>query len=133
MIDLTRYVGIPYVPGGSSFEKVDCWGLVCLFYRLEFGIELPRYYDEADPQEIQEVAHIMYGTELGSGRWEKVPRGEEQLGDVVDIMFFNVFHVGLFVPQRRLLHAMVKTKTVIEDLHRPQWQKSIRGCYRHVR
>lgn len=42
MTDYSRFIGIPYVPGGESFAGCDCWGIVQLWYRNEFGITLGR-------------------------------------------------------------------------------------------
>ncbi len=38
-----KYIGIPYRPAARGPEEVDCWGLVHLAYRNEFGIDLPLY------------------------------------------------------------------------------------------
>ena len=42
MTDYSRYIGIPYMPGGESFAGCDCWGIVQLWYRNEMGITLGR-------------------------------------------------------------------------------------------
>ncbi len=40
---VTKYLDICYKPGGSSASGLDCWGLVCLIYRQERGIDLPMH------------------------------------------------------------------------------------------
>ena len=36
----TKYVGVPYVPGGRTIKGFDCWGLIHLIWSNEYGTEL---------------------------------------------------------------------------------------------
>lgn len=48
---ISRMIGVPWANRACSFEKVDCWGLVVLYYRHALGIELhqtPDYEAGAD-------------------------------------------------------------------------------------
>ncbi len=48
---IRRVIGVPWANRACSFEKVDCWGLVVLYYRHVLGIELhqtPDYEAGAD-------------------------------------------------------------------------------------
>lgn len=40
---ISKYFGIPYVWEGNSFEGCDCYGLVCLWYKNELGLDLFDY------------------------------------------------------------------------------------------
>lgn len=132
MIDLAKYVGLPYKPGGRDRDGIDCYGLVWLFYRDELGIALPRYEGSPDLAEMEEVSRIIHGIEDNSGYWIQVPREEAVLGDVVDVSLMGGFHVGIFIPKTKMLHAMQKTATAIEDFSRVKWRTRIRGCFRRV-
>ena len=41
MIDYKKYLEIPYKPLGRDWNGCDCWGLLCLIAKGEYGITLP--------------------------------------------------------------------------------------------
>lgn len=79
-----RFVGTPYVWGGSSPSGFDCSGLVRYVY-AHFGISLPR---------------TTYGQ---FGRGHRVGRSGLRPGDLV--FFDGVGHVGMYVGNGRFIHA----------------------------
>ena len=54
MVDMNRYIGIPYEKGGISFKGADCFGLLRLFYEEEYGIRLP-FFEDGDAIMIKEI------------------------------------------------------------------------------
>lgn len=79
-----KFIGVPYVWGGSSPQGFDCSGLVRYVYG-RFGINLP---------------HSSYADfDLG----ERVSRWALKPGDLV--FFSGVGHVGLYVGNGRFIHA----------------------------
>lgn len=84
-----RYLGCPYVFGGTSRDGVDCSGLVYAVYR-EHGIGLPR--DSVS----------MWG--VGS----QVSRGNLRPGDIVffrDTYKAGISHVGIYIGGNQFVHA----------------------------
>jgi cell wall-associated NlpC family hydrolase len=79
-----RFVGTPYVYGGSSPHGFDCSGFVRFVY-AHFGVTLP---------------HSSYA-QFGDGRG--VRRGSLRPGDLV--FFDSVGHVGIYVGNGRFIHA----------------------------
>jgi len=43
-------MGLRFLDGGRDFPAVDCWGLVCLVFRHEQGIELPPVWRHIGPR-----------------------------------------------------------------------------------
>ena len=42
-VNLVKYMSIPYIWGGSSFSGADCYGLVVLFYKEQFKLNIFDY------------------------------------------------------------------------------------------
>ncbi|WEX07366.1 NlpC/P60 family protein [Chelativorans sp. AA-79] len=99
-MDFSRYVGLPWTSGGRSFDGIDCWGLVWLFYRHEKSIEIPDYseaYDDATDRE--RISGLMTS---GVVSWVEVPA----MHGAVALMRRGraPSHVGIVAPGRKLLH-----------------------------
>ncbi len=126
------YVGIPYRLHGTTREGVDCWGLPCLWYREQYGIELPsfgdRYGRELDAAERAHIADIIRGE---SAQWRHVRQGNEERGDLV---LFRVLgeesHIGLVVDAGRFLHARQGIDSCVERYDSPVWARRVVGFYR---
>lgn len=76
-----RFVGVPYVWGGSSPHGFDCSGLTKYCYAA-FGVYLPRV--------VSGQAHY--------GRWVPYPRPG-------DLLFFGLHHVAIYAGHGLMLHA----------------------------
>ena len=87
-----RYLGVPYVYGGSTPSGFDCSGLVMYAY-AQMGVSLPHYT----------------GAQWNVG--VPVARGDLQPGDLV--FFDGLGHVGLYIGGGQFIHAP-HTGTVVQ-------------------
>lgn len=78
-----RFLGVPYVWGGSTPSGFDCSGLTSYVYRNAVGVNLPRVSQ----------AQRNVGT--------RVSRGQAQPGDMVN---YN-HHVGIYLGNGYMIHA----------------------------
>jgi cell wall-associated NlpC family hydrolase len=111
-----RYVGVPYVWGGTSFNGVDCSGFVQAVFEHN-GIELPRTAD----------------SQYEAGR--PVKMSDLQPGDVV---FFETYtagasHVGIYLGNGRFVHASSSNGVRVDVLSEDYYASRYLGARRFIR
>lgn len=126
----SRYVGIPFVPGGRDRTGLDCWGLVCLVYREAFGIELDEHPWVPEPRD--RVPLIQSAVFKHDTPWRPMSLDEVALGDV---LLFAVLghpaHVGLHLSADTMLHAHEGLGVTLDRWGCPTWRSRFRQVYRH--
>lgn len=98
---------VKYKAGGLSKKGVDCSGLVFLTYDSRFSIKLPRSTDE----------QVNIGNEI--------PQNKLVPGDLV---FFktgkSIRHVGIYIEERKFLHASTEKGVMISSLDDQYWARA---------
>lgn len=98
---------VKYKSGGLSKKGVDCSGFVFLTYDSRFSIKLPRSTDE----------QVSVGSEI--------PQSKLAPGDLV---FFRTGkttrHVGIFIEDRKFVHASTEKGVMISSLDDQYWTRA---------
>ncbi len=101
----SEWKGVEYRLGGLSKSGIDCSGFTYLTFRTKLGTELPR------------------STKLQVQTGQMVPQHELKAGDLV---FFKtskkVRHVGIYLENRRFLHASTSKGVIISSLDNDYWK-----------
>ena len=124
----TKYLGIPYKHRGRDFNGVDCYGLLVLFFKTEFNIDLPDFWYEVDWSKTGK--NIITENYPSIAKPVRFPKKN-------DVALFNVSfgcpvvnHAGIVVePPNKILQSM-KLKVVLNDLNSPILKKHFNGYYR---
>ena len=128
-MDMDRYFDIPFKENGRGPDGCDCWGLVSLFYKTEYGIDLQdmsgQYSGIRDAETIRALA------EQERASWLEV-NGERRPGDVVEIpLTRNHFHVGIVTPGGHILHIEEGGHARLVPERSQRIRRRIRRAWRH--
>lgn len=123
---LFKYYNIPFKWHGNTFEGVDCVGLVELFYKEEWGVEIhmPDAYDSNsnDPVNYFEKFYKEVGFKETS-----IPHQ----GDLVS--FKNgkgtERHCAILLNAYQALHADSNGVSVIDIIRNPVWYRKVAKFY----
>ena len=123
-----KYIGIPFVSNGRTEKGCDCYGLVRLVLRNEYGITLPELSDDySNACSIQETAEL-FEKHLPVIAARKIQEPEE--GAIVIITEQGrLCHVGMFAGEGFILHTGAKTDCVCQRASHPGLRGRIEGYY----
>lgn len=127
---VNSYVGLPFKRDGRDRNGVDCYGLICLVYKEQLGIELNPFsgiFVDQAPKTMLEVARIM---NKDRDNWNN----PASIGpfDMLQLRTGkHAFHVGLAVDKRKFIHVEEGIDAVLEDLNSPLWKNRVEWIYRH--
>lgn len=126
------YIGIPWREKGRDREGCDCWGLVTLVMREQFGLDLPSYaHDYTDTSEREQIAALLADGIPATG-WGPVV-GVPRAGDGVVFRLMNApWHVGLMVDAESFVHVEEGVgASCLERLDSYRWARRQHGIFRH--
>lgn len=129
-MDLSDYVGIPFVSGGRTREGADCWGILRIVFHERLRILLPsRSDDYASTEDRAEVAAILAG---GLQDWSQIdPAAARPLDGILMNTGGQPAHVGLYCGGGRLLHTERGTGSIIQPVDHIRVASRIAGYFRH--
>ena len=127
---VNQYVGIPFVANGRAIEGTDCWGLVWLIYKNQYGIPLPSLASEYQATSLEANAGFI------KKQLDELPvypiRNPEE-GDIVLMKIFGFpCHVGIYLTGHLVLHSdpVGKGLSRIERIDSPRIVRMMEGFYR---
>ena len=109
-VESSNWLGVPYRGGGNSKRGVDCSGLTSAIYKKVYQKNLERNSDDQRKKDCR-----------------KVKKGKLKEGDLV--FFHNgrkkkrATHVGIYLKNRKFIHASTSQGVVISRLDEEYWKK----------
>jgi hypothetical protein len=129
-INTSKYVDLPYVSKGRDFKGVDCWGLIYLIFKIEFGILIPSWSAEYENANKVQLKKFKDNSVYFNG-WVEIEKPE--VNSVILFEMGKLFHVGLCLDKRgrEMLHIMRGTKVTIEKLDSALWKYRQKWGYKY--
>lgn len=129
MADIEKFVGIPYVAHGRSYEGADCWGLLFLYYRDALGTPIPSYSAEMHDRNFhrRDIGPLM-DSEIEK-LWMQVDDPQPGDGILLRAGRFNS-HVGVFLGSGRILHSEGPEQSVVARLDDIRLRSRVTGFFR---
>lgn len=129
---VSKYVGLPYKIRGRTLAGLDCYGLLVVIARDEFGVCIGSYEDIAYDGEGNDKA---VAEEIHAGltaRWEPVERGKEQVGDCILFRLGRYpIHCGMVVAPGWMIHIEEGADSALEKYNDgPAWPRRLIGFYK---
>ena len=126
-----KLIGIPYQHNGRSYDGVDCWGLVYLFFN-ELGISLPKsdgsfisdeWYKKDPDRYIRALRDL--GQEVGHYRNLQV----------LDIPYYNLYknvitHTSVMLNHKKFIHVLIDKEVNVDTMKRRFWRAKYQGARR---
>jgi len=125
-----KYIGIPFVSNGREKNGCDCYGLVRLVLKNEYGIEIPELSNNySDARNVEETAKL-FKEHRPVIAAERIPAPEERA--IAVILERGVpAHIGIVAGREHILHTGAKTGSVCQRISHPGIRDRIEGYY-HV-
>lgn len=121
------YVGIPFVDGGRGWKGCDCWGLVRLVFKEEFGIELVDY-------KISYELGVLIDDAAKKEAVNWVPTDKFDIPCLVEVRGLGglTTHVGVSLTKGKMLHTnkALGSSTVI-SLGSLLVRNRVKGYWKH--
>lgn len=125
------YIGTKFKDKGRGADGVDCWGLVCLIYRNELGIELPSYTECYENTDDKNTLTDLIANEQKS-KWAEVVNMRS-----FDVLVLKIdglpYHIGIYTHDNKFVHCERGFNTVVAKLDSFRWQRRLMGAFRWVK
>jgi cell wall-associated NlpC family hydrolase len=131
-MQFNEYIGIPFINGGNTRKGCDCWRLIVMIYREKLGIDLPDFSEIYIDGSLTSLKRVTWHIIEARKTWEKVDKPAPF--DLILLRTGNmVYHCGLVIGRRTMLHIMENINSAVEEFTSLQWKHRIEGFYRYAR
>lgn len=123
-----KYLGIPYRHLGRDRSGIDCYGLLLLYFKEEFNIELLDWWYESDWSK-KGANYFIERSSMMSQRTQ-TPSKHDVVLFYTDIKNKVTNHAGIVVRSPNMVIQAMKHGVVLTDITKPIFRQRVEGFYR---
>ena len=129
MRNWAKYLGIPFSSGGRDWDGCDCWGLVRLVLREEFGRCLPAF--SGTYTHALDHASTARAISAHTAAVRAHPVAHPEPGDVA-LLRYGGFpcHIGVVIATGRIMHTDRGVGVSVSPDDGPHLRGRVEGYYR---
>jgi cell wall-associated NlpC family hydrolase len=127
-MNFSKYIGLSYKHKGRTFEAVDCFGLIWLVMKEEFGWDLPDFTNINYSKDWYKKKENHILNVVGTLNKEQFSVIEPPYKRFDFILFFLgtktvVNHCGLYIGDNKILHIYEGITSIVGRLYYPPLTK----------
>jgi cell wall-associated NlpC family hydrolase len=125
------YIRIPFKDHGRTREGADCWGLACIIFKEQLGIDLPTFTDYADTKDQARISEMIKSESIS---WQSIgPMREKAFDMAVFRMMGQPMHVGVVIKPGLMIHCERGCGVYLTEYYKEnQWDRRLEGFYRYA-
>lgn len=131
-MNTNNYIRIPFKEHGRSRNGADCWGLACIIFQEERGIELPSLTGYENTKDRVRISDIIKSESI---TWDFIEPKDEQAFDIaVFRMMGQPMHIGIVVKPGVMIHCERGSGVYITEYYKEgQWDRRLEGFFRYAK
>lgn len=125
------YIRIPFMDHGRTRDGADCWGLACIIFAEQLGIELPALTGYSDTKDRHKISDIIQSESIS---WGFFKAGEEKPFDIAVFRMLGMpMHVGVVVKHGLMIHCERGSGVYLTHYYKEhQWDRRLEGFFRYA-
>ena len=125
---ISKFIGIPFVSKGRSFNGCDCYGLVKLYYKEILNIDIPETIITAE-QPRRTFAN--YLNEISKNWTATTPAKNVVVAMSVNAEHPNlVTHFAVMIDDKRFIDTRENMSSYLTSIDDEKIKNQIKGCYK---
>lgn len=128
---LKKYLSIPFLLHGRTFEGCDCYGLLMLYFENELGIVIKDFIGKSTVRTDADRSNNILCLDNSEDEWLPVELDDIRPNDILGFRnkSITINHVGIVIDPRFFLHTFDSIGCAASKIS--TWRSRLIAAYRH--